>query len=111
VVINDLDIVGVAFQPAKADAPLIIDPNTVLADSVSRELLKPVAGRHAQILQRADGIEHDQFALCDPVNVRRKSPGRLAPEELFGVPVPEASDHTGMLMPGNNNVKRYDAWA
>ena len=45
VIIDDLDVEGVAVLPAEADAPLIVDPDTVLTLSVARELLQSISRR------------------------------------------------------------------
>jgi hypothetical protein len=39
-VVNDLDFMGVRILPAKADAPLIVHANTVLATAIAFQLLE-----------------------------------------------------------------------
>ena len=56
-IVNNLDLVGVAGLPAKTNTPLIVDPNTVLALSISAELLKTITRRNAQVVQRFRSIE------------------------------------------------------
>jgi hypothetical protein len=48
-IIGDLNVLSLSIVPTKADPPLAIDANTVLAGTVSREFLKVIAGRHAQV--------------------------------------------------------------
>ncbi len=48
-VIYDLDVVGVAFLPTKADPPLAVDSNRVLSFAISAEGLQPIAGKATQI--------------------------------------------------------------
>ena len=50
-IVDDLDLKGIAAVPAKADAPLVIDPNAVLACSLSRKPLEAIAGRHSKELE------------------------------------------------------------
>ncbi len=50
VIVDDLDLIGIAVVPAKADAPLVIDSNTVLACSLPREPLESITGRHSKAL-------------------------------------------------------------
>jgi hypothetical protein len=50
VVIRDLHLIGIAVPPNETHAELIVDPNAVLAQSVTAQLLQPVAERNAQIL-------------------------------------------------------------
>lgn len=47
-VIGDLDFVGVAVFPSKADAPLVVDSNAVLAFTIASQCFESVAGRNAE---------------------------------------------------------------
>jgi len=49
VIVNDLDIVGVAILPAEANTPLVVDTNTVLATAPTLKLLQSIARRYSQI--------------------------------------------------------------
>jgi hypothetical protein len=40
VVLDDLDVVGIASNPSEADSELIVDPNAVLSKSVTYEFLQ-----------------------------------------------------------------------
>lgn len=60
-VINNLDLVSVAGLPAKTHTRLIVDPNTVLAFSISAESLKSIAGWNTQVIERFRGIEKQEF--------------------------------------------------
>jgi len=42
VIVHDLDIERIAMVPAKADAPLIVDPNAVLTGAIPDEFLQAV---------------------------------------------------------------------
>jgi hypothetical protein len=50
VVIRDLDIIGIAFGPAKTDTPLIVDSDAELAWAIPLKGLEPIPWRHSQIL-------------------------------------------------------------
>ncbi len=50
-VISYLHFIGVATLPPEADAPLAIDPNTMLAVASPLQLLKSIARGHGQIMQ------------------------------------------------------------
>jgi hypothetical protein len=63
VVINNFNIAGIAACPDKANAPLVIDANAVLAFSVTLQSLKPVVWRYAQIIQPRGPVKHLQLAL------------------------------------------------
>jgi hypothetical protein len=52
-IIDDLDILGSALGPLEADLVSVIDPNRVLARSISLELLEPQA-------RKGQGSERDR---------------------------------------------------
>ena len=92
-VVRDLHIVRGAFPPAKAYPILIVDTDAVLAFSVSLESFQMVARGNTQVAQSDGGIEQEQFPKrhdCDTAPLRDPS----FVEEIFGVPVPEGTDHS-----------------
>jgi hypothetical protein len=50
--------VGIRTLPAKADAPLIVDPNAVLPLPATNELLKTIPGRRPQVVQHVRSIKN-----------------------------------------------------
>lgn len=50
-VVYDFDVERAAVVPAKADAPLIVDADTILTLPVARKLFKPVARRGQEVTQ------------------------------------------------------------
>ena len=56
-VVHDIDLKGVPVLPAKADSPLVVDPDAVLPASIAAEFLQPVAERHAKIVQILGAVE------------------------------------------------------
>jgi hypothetical protein len=56
-IIHDFNIKSVAVFPSKADSPLVIDPDTVLALPMSSQGLEPIAGRLAKILEAGRSVE------------------------------------------------------
>jgi hypothetical protein len=62
VVIDDLNVVGVAPLPTKADAPLVIDPDTVLASSIALQQLQTVSRRDPQVLEGLGSMEHPKLS-------------------------------------------------
>jgi len=58
-VVDDLYVVRVGSEPAEADAPLIVDADTVLTGPIPSELFKTVCGRDAEVEEARRGIEHD----------------------------------------------------
>ena len=48
-IVHNLDCKGVGIVPTEADAPLIVDPNAVLAAPVICKRLQPVAWNRSRI--------------------------------------------------------------
>src|SRR5690606_8044658 len=51
VVVDELDVFGVAVRPAEAEAELVVDADRMLAGPVALQRLEPVGRRNAQIVQ------------------------------------------------------------
>ena len=62
-VIDNLDIrrAGGAFRPCKANPPLVVDANAVLALSISSQHCKTVARQHGKISERDGGFQTVQL--------------------------------------------------
>jgi hypothetical protein len=80
VIIHDLNIVGVAVPPPKADTPPIVDPDAVLPSTVSRQFLEPVARRHSQVIQRFGRVENEKPSQGRALKISGPSPNDLAAE-------------------------------
>jgi hypothetical protein len=93
VIVNDLNIVGVGSFPAKADSPLIIDPNAVLPLSIAAELLKTIPRRNAQIVEHFGRVERHQLSEHEAPQISRKSSDRLAFKESLSVAITKGLDH------------------
>ena len=106
-VVNDLNLVRRTARPAKAEPPLIVNADTVLTGAIAFELLKPVAGRHAQIIERLGGVQGNQLPEHSAPKVGWISADRLPVKEAGGIPVAEALDHRSKLTPRVSNGKRY----
>jgi hypothetical protein len=63
VVIDDLYIERASLSANKANSPLQVDPDAVLASSVPRERLQVVAGRRSQKVQRHSSIQIAELLL------------------------------------------------
>jgi hypothetical protein len=50
VVIDDLDLEGVAVSPFEAEAPLVVDPQAVLPGPITLQCLQMISWWHPQIL-------------------------------------------------------------
>jgi hypothetical protein len=63
-IVGNFDSNRVSVMPFKANSPLIVDGNTVLAFPISAKLMQPVPWRHPQIIQADRAVKHDQFSPC-----------------------------------------------
>jgi len=71
-IVGDLDIPGRAIAPYKAEPPLIVDANAVLALTIAAQSLQTVTGRHPQIVQLPGGINGQKLRAGAPLNLYRK---------------------------------------
>jgi hypothetical protein len=60
-VINDFHVVGVAIPPLKANTPLVVDADAVLASTIARELLQAIRRWNPKVLNCDSPIQHPQF--------------------------------------------------
>ena len=79
VVVHDLNVVGITVLPDEADAPLVIDANTVLAPAIALEGLKLVAGRGLQVFKDPRPVQVQQLPPRRPLD-GLESPNRHVPE-------------------------------
>jgi hypothetical protein len=49
-IVNNLNLIGIAIAPDEANPPLIVYANTILTLAIACQFLKPVGGRHSKIL-------------------------------------------------------------
>ena len=92
-VINDFNVMGIATYPTKADPPLVVDADAVLADTVGGEFLQTIRRWDPEVSKTRGGIEHQQLTKGDSVKIRRDPPDPFASEKTLGVGVTEAPDH------------------
>jgi hypothetical protein len=92
-----LDLPGMTVSPLKADPPLIVDANTVLAGTVATQPFQAIGRRHAQILQRLRPAKHTQLAQGNLLNVGWQPARPLPVEDLLCFCVPETLDHVNSL--------------
>jgi hypothetical protein len=83
-VIYDLNIVCMTVLEAEAYAPLVIDADTPLTDSVALQLLQLVIWRNTQVFQLFSPVEHSQFAQSHDLDIHETG-NPLAVEQGFRV--------------------------
>jgi len=94
VVIDDLDIVGIAISPHEADPRAVVDAYRVLTRAISRTFLETVPWRCAKVLDRLCGIDHRELPLGDSLDLHREPRHPLSGEHARRVPIAEGPDHS-----------------
>jgi hypothetical protein len=59
VVVDNLDVMGVAAEPSEANSELIVDADAVLTDTIAGKLFKSIGRRHLEVGKGGGGVEHD----------------------------------------------------
>lgn len=94
-VIDNFDAVGVVGLPAKADTPLIVDPDAVLAFSVSAKLLQSITWWNSQVIERFGSIDKQEFPQCGSPQWWREPLHRLPMKQPLRLVVGKTLDHAG----------------
>lgn len=94
-IVDDLYIVGseVLFVPTKAEAPLVVDANTVLPFTVAVESFQVVPGWGTRISQRGSSIKRLKAPTRGPFD-GREAANELSGKESFRIAAAETADHT-----------------
>lgn len=66
----------------------------MLPRAITFELLEPVAGRDAEVVEGLRRVEGDQFPEHDAPELGGIVPDRLAAEQARRIPIAEGLDHT-----------------
>ena len=66
-VIHYLHIVSISVTPDKADAPLIVDPNAVLASSIAFQGFQTIARRGREVAKLRSNVQLPKLALRHPL--------------------------------------------
>ncbi len=93
VIVDDLNFVGIPILPAKADAPLLVHANTVLAGSIAPKLLQSIPWRDAKVAKLFGRVHGREFAQHRALDVCGISPDGFASEQSLGIAVGEGLDH------------------
>jgi hypothetical protein len=92
-IIDYLHLIDVALFPNKADAPPVVNSDTVLACPVALKKFKAVSRRNSKVFQGLRLMEHPQFAQTDTLNFRSQFPGGFSVKESLRFPILEPFDH------------------
>ena len=92
-IVDDLNLIGIAPLPAKADAPLLVHSNAVLTGSISPQFLQSITRWHAKIAELLGRIHRHEFAQHRALEIRGISSDGLAGEQSLGITIGERVDH------------------
>jgi hypothetical protein len=95
-IVDDLHVVSVSVIPHKANPPLVIDTDTVLARAVSFQSMEPVASGRQQVRQSFGRLQHQHFAPRRLPDVR-KPWDRLVMEKSLRIGTFEGLNHTSRI--------------
>ena len=98
-VVHDFDVDGSDARPNEANAPLVVDTNTVLTLSVTLQGFEAVAWRSLQKVKRLGRLQLSQLALCN-WQERLELPRALALVQRLRVFALERLDHALMVLRG-----------
>jgi hypothetical protein len=93
VIVTELDVIRISIDEPKADTPLIVYSDSMLASSVSLERVQPVSGRGTKILQACRQVDILQPANCPTDDIRRHASGHPLREQVGSTPIREGLDH------------------
>ena len=93
-IVCDFYLHGALVYPDKADTPLVVDADAVLACPISSQCFQPVRGWYHQVTQPRRRHYTLQPHSGPSLDVRWKVTDQLSTEEPLSVIVPEAVHHT-----------------
>jgi hypothetical protein len=70
VVIDDLNVVSTGGGPSETHTELVVHADAVLPGTVALERLKPVTGRHLEILKPACDLQLTEFSTRNRFDTR-----------------------------------------
>jgi len=85
-IVDDFNIESAAVLPAKANAPLFVHANTVLALPVTRQFFKSIAWWGKQVAQVLCIVQIEQLATGYPLNIVGQPVRYLALKNKFRLP-------------------------
>jgi hypothetical protein len=92
-IVHDRDIVDMTFLPPKANPPLLVDANTVLATPLTLERFQSIAWGHPQVFERLGVVQHAELSPSDLLDRPGQLLGALTPPDPLGFLCSEALDH------------------
>jgi hypothetical protein len=106
-IIDDLDVKGMPFTPPERDPPLLVDPDAVLALSITLQSLELIRTWNRKVLQLSSRVQLLQLHQRPLLNVARNPLGVLATPNPLSLLASEGFDHRKILTQSVSNVKHY----
>ena len=86
----------IVFPPDKADSPLTVDANAVLAPTIAVKSLQPVARRRGEVAQFGGSVQLAQLSLTN--SLEGPKPFNVPPSmQLLGFLRAKGADHVCMV--------------
>ena len=92
VVIDNFDVVGISVLKAKADAPLVVDPDAIRTTSIALQSFKLISRRRIQGIERTSSVELQQSAPSGSFEIN-ESPNKISSKKPLGILASEAPNH------------------
>jgi hypothetical protein len=73
VVVDDLHVEGVSGTPVEADPPLRVDPDGMLAATISPEGFESVSRGDPEVFERVRSVQEHELAESGPLKLGRKA--------------------------------------
>jgi hypothetical protein len=93
VVIDHFNVKGMSIEPAKADSPLTVHADAVLAFAIAAQSLQTIAGWAAKVVETRRGVQHHQLHASAFLQIARPTPHRPAAVQPFGVSASKGLNH------------------
>jgi hypothetical protein len=97
VVIHYFDAARMTVHPTKTDAPLLVDPHTVLPPPTTRKRFQPIAGWNPEVPKVRRRIQHHHLAQCHALDILGKPAGEPPMKNIFRFFVSERPDHIPII--------------
>jgi hypothetical protein len=101
VVVNYFNVVSAVCFPTKADAPLTVDADAVLALPVALQRLQPIPLGNSQVIEIDSGVKVVQLEKSQALQVRMQSANPFTIENPYRQLSPETPYHCD-IQPFNN---------
>ncbi len=105
-IVDDFDVARIAIFEYETYSKLIVNANTVLTLSITRQGLKTVSRRDIQLVEASCTMQNAKLFQCRILNVGRDFPAPASVPQSFRFGIGEAPDHIGIITRRVKNAKR-----